>query len=95
MALILLFIAFFCSLYGGYVFLDGFYSDDANAVWSAALSGMAWAAIPYLIGKTLAEMVAIRQRHLLLEQLVMQQAQIQQLLGSRTSTTTSASDSAV
>jgi hypothetical protein len=38
----------------------------------AAIIGLAFAIIPYMIAKCLAEMVAIRQRHLLMEQQVRQ-----------------------
>ena len=74
MALILLFISFLCSLYGGYVFLDAYWFGEVKDIWAGALSGMAWAIIPYHMGKSLSEMVAIRQRHLLLEQMLQQQA---------------------
>ena len=43
----------------------------------AAMNGIALAVIPYMIAKCLADMVAIRQRHLAMEQ----QAQQSYLLG--------------
>jgi hypothetical protein len=96
MALIVLFIAFFCGLYGAYEFLSAYFTvnpQDPNSVWAVAAAGVigfAWAAIPYLIGKCLSEMVAIRQRHLLLEQMMQQSLAIQQSLAGQARPTPSA-----
>ncbi len=37
------------------------------------MAGIGFCVVPYLIGKSLSEMVAIRQRHLMLEQTSLQQ----------------------
>ncbi len=69
MSLLLLFVSFFFALYGAWVFFSGYTAgDNLNADMVAAITGMAITIIPYIIARTLAEMVAIRQRHLQLEQ---------------------------
>lgn len=74
MALFFLFISFFSALYGAWVFFTGYFgADNATQQLTAAMAGLGFAVIPYLIGKSLSEMVAIRQRHLMLEQTGMQQ----------------------
>lgn len=75
MALVLLLISFLSSLWGIYVFISG-YSGAANATQeiAAALSGMAYAVIPYIVAKTITDMVAIRQRHIQIEQIALQQS---------------------
>lgn len=70
MALLFLFIAFFFTLYGGWEFFHGFFTATTpNEQWLASTTGLALVVIPYIIAKTLSEMVAIRQRQVTLEQL--------------------------
>ncbi len=90
MAILLLLIAFCFSLYGGWVFFEGYFvATSPNEQWAAAMSGLAFAIIPYVIAKCLADMVAIRQRHLTMEQqaqqsyLLNQQLQASQKSGNR------------
>lgn len=74
MALFILFFSFLSSLFGAYVFLSGYFgAENATQQLTAAMSGLGFAVIPYLVGRSLSEMVAIRQRHLMLEQTGMQQ----------------------
>lgn len=69
MSLFLLFISFFFACTGAWIFFDGYFSaTNSTEEFYAAAVGLAWAVIPYMVGKTLAEMVAIRQRHMQLEQ---------------------------
>lgn len=73
MALLFLFIAFFFTLYGGWEFFHGFFTATTpNEQWLVATTGTALVVIPYIIAKTLSEMVAIRQRQVTLEQLAQQ-----------------------
>jgi hypothetical protein len=70
MSLILLFVSFLSGLCGAYVFFTGYIgAEGPNQELTAAMVGMAFAMIPYFIAKSLAEMVAIRQRHLQMEQI--------------------------
>ncbi len=74
MALFFLLISFFFALWGAYEFFGTYFTqDDPRIIYAAALNGLAIAVIPYLVGKSLSEMVAIRQRHLMLEQTNLQQ----------------------
>lgn len=69
MALLILFLSFFSALYGAWVFFTGYFgAENATQQIAAALSGMGFAVIPYILGKALADMVAIRQRHVQSEQ---------------------------
>lgn len=69
MALFFLALAFFFALYGGWVFFDGYFTATTpNEQWLAAVVGMAFCIVPYMIAKCLADMVAIRQRHISMEQ---------------------------
>ena len=69
MSVLLLFISFFFACTGAYIFFDGYFAATTDAQeFYAAATGLAWAVIPYMVAKTLAEMVAIRQRHMQLEQ---------------------------
>ena len=69
MSLLLLFVSFFFAIYGAYTFLSGYTGGEKpNTDLAVALTSMAITIIPYIISKTLSEMVAIRQRHLQLEQ---------------------------
>lgn len=74
MALFVLFVSFFSALYGAWVFFAGYFgAENATQQLTAAMAGLGFAVIPYLVGRSLSEMVAIRQRHLMLEQTTMQQ----------------------
>lgn len=80
MSLLLLFIAFLVSLFGAFTFFTGYFgAENANDELTAAMVGIAFCLIPYIVAKTLAEMVAIRQRHLQMEQI----AQFQFLLAEQ------------
>lgn len=69
MAILFLLIAFCFSLWGGWIFFEGYFTaTNPNEKWLAAISGLAFTVIPYIIAKCLADMVAIRQRHLSVEQ---------------------------
>lgn len=48
----------------------------------AGMTGIALAVIPYMIGKSLADMIAIRQRHLILEQGNLQQEMMIEGMGA-------------
>lgn len=74
MALFFLLISFFLTLWGAWVFFDAFlFEDHPTKQMVGILSGIGLAVVPYLVGKSLSEMVAIRQRHLMLEQTSLQQ----------------------
>ncbi|MDG1286279.1 MAG: hypothetical protein P8P30_01800 [Rickettsiales bacterium] len=74
MALFILFISFFSALYGAWVFFTGYFgAENATQQLTAAMAGIGFALIPYIVGRSLSEMVAIRQRHLMLEQTTLQQ----------------------
>lgn len=69
MAIFFLLIAFCFSLWGGWIFFSGYFTAaSASEQWAAAMSGIAFCVIPYTIAKCLADMVAIRQRHIAAEQ---------------------------
>lgn len=69
MSLLLLFVSFFFALYGVWVFFSGYTGGEKPSEdMAAAITGLAITVIPYIVAKTLSEMVAIRQRHLQLEQ---------------------------
>lgn len=70
MALLLLLLSFVSAIYGVYIFASAYFGGEAAALWPATYTAFAFAVIPYMVAKCLSEMVAIRQRHLLLEQLV-------------------------
>lgn len=85
MALLFLIIAFFFSLYGGWIFFDGYFtSTTPNEKWLASIVGIAFAVIPYMIAKCLTDMVAIRQRHLSMEQQHQQNYILNQQLQAQT-----------
>lgn len=74
MALFFLLISFFFALFGCWVFFDAyFFEEKAADQMVGIMSGIGMAVLPYLVGKSLSEMVAIRQRHLMLEQTNLQQ----------------------
>ncbi len=82
MALLFLLISFFSSLYGAWVFLSGYFgAESATQQLTAAMSGIGFALIPYLVGKSLSEMIALRQRHLMVEQTGFQQEMMMQAMG--------------
>jgi hypothetical protein len=84
-ALFFLFVAFCFSLYGGWVFFDGYFTATSpNEQWLAAIVGIAFAVIPYMIAKCLADMVAIRQRHITTEQQMQQTHLLNQQLQAQT-----------
>jgi len=69
MSVLLLFISFFFACAGTWIFFDGYFAaTNQTEEFYAAVAGIAWALLPYLVAKTLSDMVAIRQRHLQLEQ---------------------------
>lgn len=85
MALLFLIIAFCFSLYGGWIFFDGYFtSATPNEQWLASITGIAFAVIPYMIAKCLTDMVAIRQRHLSMEQQMQQNYVLNQQLQAQT-----------
>ena len=74
MALFFLILSFFFALWGAWEFFSVYFSEAKAADHMvAAMKGIALAVIPYLIGRSLSEMIAIRQRHLMLEQTNFQQ----------------------
>ncbi len=74
MALFILLISFVSALYGFWVFVSGYFgAENATQQLTAAMAGLGFAVIPYIVGRSLSEMVAIRQRHLMLEQTTLQQ----------------------
>lgn len=82
MSLFLLLISFLVSVYGAVVFFSGYFgAENANQELTAAMTGIAFALIPYIIAKTLAEMVAIRQRHMQIEQTAQFQYLIAEQMG--------------
>lgn len=81
MAFFFLFVSFFFSLFGGWVFLHGYFgAENASEQMIGVMAGIGFAVIPYLIGKSLSEMVAMRQRHLMLEQTSLQQRMMLQAM---------------
>ena len=74
MALFFLLISFFFTLFGCYIFFEAFFvEENASKQMVGIMGGIGMAVVPYLVGKSLSEMVAIRQRHLMLEQTNLQQ----------------------
>lgn len=74
MALLLLFVSFFTSLLGVWLFIDGYFLETVPARQMVQIiAGMAVAVIPYMVARSVSELIAIRQRHLMLEQTTLQQ----------------------
>ena len=74
MAITLLILSFFSALYGAWVFISGYMAaENATQQLTAAMTGLAFAIIPYLIAKSLAEIVAMRQRYVMVDQTHFQQ----------------------